>query len=87
MCLTYILLLVFFTAFSTINTRSVEQDPNVELLLNNRITENKQLWSTISNYRHRFEHSPNFKALRWAVREQLNPPYCPFCHLFVPVVS
>jgi len=85
--LNYILLLFFFIAFSTVNTDSIEEDSTAELLLQNRFNGNKKLSNMITSYRHRFEHSPNFKALRWAVNQQSNLAYCDFCHLFVPVVS
>ena len=41
----------------------------------------------LASYRHRFSHSPNFKALHWALGEQVSPPYCDTCHLFIPLVS
>jgi hypothetical protein len=86
-CLTQILLFFLCTVLITVSSRSIQQDSDVELLITNRINENKELTTTIASYRHRFGHSPNFKALRWAMSEQLTPPYCQFCHIFVPVVS
>ncbi len=83
----HILVFFLFITFSTVNTRSIQHDSDVELLVTNRINANKHLSATIASYRHRFEHSPNFKALRWALSEQFTPPYCDFCHLFVPTVS
>jgi len=83
---TYVFLLFCFTILSTVDTRSIQQNSTVELLVTNRVNENKQLSGTIASYRHRFEHSPNFKKLRWALHQQLTPPYCQFCHVFIPVV-
>ncbi|CAF3487160.1 unnamed protein product [Rotaria socialis] len=86
-CLTYLLLVLVFTTLTTIDTRSVQQEPNIELLLTKRINENKRLTMTIASYRHRFEHSPNFKAFRWALSQQATPPYCDFCYLFIPALQ
>lgn len=85
--LTQILVFSFIITFTTVNTRLIQQDFTVEQLVENRINANKQLSATMASYRHRFEHSPNIRSFRWALREQLTPPYCQFCHLFVPVVS
>ncbi|CAF1472859.1 unnamed protein product [Adineta steineri] len=85
-CFTHIVLFFFFAALSTVDTRSIQNNSDVELLIQNRIVEKKQLSATIASYRHRFEHSPNFKKLRWALSEKLTPPYCEFCHLFVPAI-
>lgn len=87
MYFTHILVFFSFIILSTVNTRSVEQDFTVEQLVEKRINTNKQLSGTIASYRHRFEHSPNIKAFRWALHQQLTPPFCEFCHLFVPLVS
>jgi hypothetical protein len=83
---THVFLLFCFTILSTVDTRAIQQNSTVDLLVTNRINENKQLSGTIASYRHRFEHSPNFKKLRWALHQQLTPPYCQFCHVFIPVV-
>ena len=84
---TYILLVLFVAIFITIDARSIQQDSDIELLVTNRVNADKKLSTIVANYRHRFEHSPSFKALRWTLSEQLNPPYCEFCDIFVPVVS
>jgi hypothetical protein len=82
--LTYILVLFSFVAFSTVNT---QEEADIEQLVENRISANKQLSAKITSFRHRFEHSPNFKALRWGLSAKFTPPYCDFCAVFVPVVS
>ncbi len=85
--LTYILVLFSFVAFSTVNTRLIQEEADIEQLVENRISANKQLSAKITSFRHRFEHSPNFKALRWGLSAKFTPPYCDFCAVVVPVVS
>ncbi len=87
MNLNQVLVFVLLAALTTVDTRSVQQDSDIELLFENRLRGNKQLSDTISSYRHRLDHSPNFKAFRYALSQQFTPPYCEFCHLFVPAVS
>jgi hypothetical protein len=87
MYLTHILVFFFFITFSTVHAHSIQQDSTAEELLNNRINANKQVLAMITSYRHRFQHSPNFEALRWALSEKLTPPYCEVCHVVVPLVS
>jgi hypothetical protein len=73
------ILIYFLTVFLlTINARSIT-DKN--------IIDNKQATITLANYRHRLEHSTNFKKLRWSLKHQFNKAYCQFCDLVVPVVS
>jgi hypothetical protein len=84
---TYILVLCSFIAFTTVNTRSIQEEADIEQLVENRINANKELSAKITSFRHRFEHSPNFKALRWALSQQAISPYCDFCAVFVPIVS
>jgi hypothetical protein len=86
-CFGHALLFFFVTALATIDARSVQQNSIIDLRLNNLKNNNRHLSGTIASYRHRFEHSPNFKALRWALDQQITPPYCEFCRLFVPVVN
>jgi hypothetical protein len=80
-------MLLSLVAFSTVTARSIQEEADIELLVENRINANKELSAKIASFRHRFEHSPNLKGLRWAVGEQAKSPYCDFCAIFVPVVS
>lgn len=87
MRLTYLFVVFFFITLATVNARSISQDSTDEQLVASRINAKKQLSGTMASYRHRFSHSPNFKKLKWTLNQQSNPPYCAFCHVFVPVVN
>lgn len=82
---TLLVLLVF--GFATIDTRSIENDVNIEQLVERRISTDRKLLTTVAAFRHRFEHSPNFQEFNWAIRDQLGASYCEFCDIFVPAVS
>lgn len=88
MSVSYFLLVFLCVTFCKIDARSIPLDePDTETVLAQRLIENQQLAVTVANYRHRFEHSPNFKAFRWALRELLTPPDCEICYWLLPVVS
>lgn len=84
--LSFSLLCFVFAALVTVNARSIRQDLSANEALKYVGNENRQLIDTIASYRHRFEHSPNFKALRWSSAQQAAPPYCDLCYALVPVV-
>jgi hypothetical protein len=83
-------LLFFFIiiARTTIDARAIQQD-TIHQLVNDPITENEELFTTLTNYRHRFEYSNNIKALQWMFRQHSDPEevYCKICHILLPVVS
>jgi hypothetical protein len=83
-------LLFFFIiiARTTIDARAIHQN-TVHQLVNGPISENEEIIVTLTNYRHRFEHSNNIKALQWMFRQHSNPEevYCKICHILLPVVS
>ena len=84
------ILIFFFVIISTVTSRSVPQESTLELtLLANRTTEQQQqqVLITLANYRHRLEHSPNFKEFRWALSQRFASPYCDVCDLFLPAVN
>ena len=85
--LIHVLVCFVFIAFSSVTTRSIQEDADIEQLVVDRINANKPLSAMITSYRHRFEHSPHFQALRWALKQQIPIPYCDFCDVFIPVVS
>ena len=73
---------------TTIDGRAIQQD-TVDLLVDDSINGNEELFSTLTNYRHRFEHSNSIRALRWMFQQQFNPPevLCKICHILVPMVN
>jgi hypothetical protein len=73
--------------FITINGRSIEHESSIELIVKNGLSSNTKLTNTIASYRHRFEHSPNFKTLHWAFAQQSAPLYCDLCDVVIPAVS
>lgn len=81
-------LLCFLTLYIiTIDTRSINENHSVELVVDEISNDhNEQVDAIIANYRHRFEHSTNFKKLQWALKHRYNKAYCTFCDLVVPVV-
>lgn len=80
------LLLFVLAALVTVNARVIKQDLSAEEALKYVESENRQLANTVASYRHRFEHSPNFKALRWAFAQQAVAPACDLCYVLVPAV-
>lgn len=73
--------------FATVDTRSIENDVDIEQLVERRINTNTKLLTTVAAFQHRFEHSPNFQEFNWAIRDRLGASYCQFCDIFVPIVS
>jgi hypothetical protein len=84
----YPLFLFIITTHTTIDGRAIQQD-TVDLLVNDPTHDNEEMFSTLVNYRHRFEHSNNVKALRWMFQQYNDPPevFCKICHILVPVVN
>ena len=80
-------MVLLLLVFATVDTRSIENDVDIEQLVERRISTNKKLLTTVAAFRHRFEHSPNFQEFNWAIRDQLGASYCQFCDILVPTVS
>ncbi|CAF2803422.1 unnamed protein product [Rotaria sp. Silwood2] len=82
-------LLFFFiiVAHTTIDARAIQED-TVDQLVNGPANENEELFATLANYRYRFEHSNNIKALRWMFQQHNNEEdlYCKICHILLPVI-
>jgi hypothetical protein len=71
----------------TIETRSVRED-YIKPILNDPLSDNhRKLLHAYTGYRHRFEHSPNFEALRWSLKDLEAPELCEFCERGTPIVS
>lgn len=73
----------------TTDARAIEQDITIDEVVNESVVDDAQQMATLLDYRHRFEHSNNIKALKWMFNEQVNPKdvYCKVCHILLPVVS
>ncbi|CAF4257182.1 unnamed protein product, partial [Rotaria sp. Silwood2] len=67
-------------------SRSISED-TIESILNDPLNDDhRKLLHAFTGYRHRFEQSANFKALRWALESQKTSGLCDLCDLGVPVV-
>jgi hypothetical protein len=60
-----------------IDARSIYDSSNID---------DQNLFTTLANYRHRFERSMNFKKLRWAFSALNSTAICDACDLLVPEV-
>jgi hypothetical protein len=69
--------------FLTIDSRSIFEN-NIESIVNDN---HRKLSHAFTGYRHRFEQSANFKALRWNLRNIQIAGLCELCDLGVPLVS
>ena len=76
----YLCLVFYFLTLSiiTIDSRSIAEKDASDNLQRSIVA--------LADYRHRFEHSTNFKKLRWTLEHRYNKAYCQFCDLVVPVV-
>lgn len=84
----FLLFLFVIVARTTIDARAIQQD-TVDPPANSPTNYNEELFSTLVNYRHRFEHSNNIRALQWMFQKYTDPPevYCKICHILLPIVS
>lgn len=84
----YICILLCFLTIC--DTRSINDDAknSIEFIVDELPDNNhhEEIDVVIANYRHRFQHSTNFKKLVWALQNRYNKAYCTFCNLVVPVV-
>ncbi|CAF1315960.1 unnamed protein product [Adineta ricciae] len=80
--------LVIFFAINilTLDARSVTQDLTESILKDPRNDDHRKLLHAFTGYRHRFEQSPNFKELRWNLRNLNIEGLCELCDLGVPVI-
>jgi len=87
---TYYGLFLFFLLainFLTIDSRSILEN-NIESIVNDPLNDNhRKVLHAFTGYRHRFEQSANFKALRWNLRNMQIAGLCDLCDLGVPLVS
>jgi hypothetical protein len=85
--LALVLLVTLFAAHTAIDARSVKEDV-VDRIVNGPKSDDKDRSVALANYRRRVEHSPNLKALQWALKDKYNAPaYCEACDILVPIVS
>jgi len=84
--------IIFLSCFFAINilkieTRSIPED-TIKSILNDPFSDNhRKLLHAFTGYRHRFEHSDNFKALRWSLRNLQASGLCDLCDVGAPLVS
>ncbi|CAF1200687.1 unnamed protein product [Rotaria sordida] len=58
----------------------------MDRIVNDPKTDDDNRSATLTNYRHRIEHSLKLQALRWALKTKYNAPeYCEVCDILVPV--
>ncbi|CAF1261330.1 unnamed protein product [Adineta ricciae] len=88
MALQRVALFVFFAlaVCTTIDAGVIIEDPIDEVIDDVTSIDTKQ-FSTLINYRQRFEHSNNMKALKWMFQQYNDPPeiYCKMCHILLPI--
>lgn len=73
-----------------IESRSINENDLVEMVVERSSMNNdddEQSERLLASYRHRFEHSPNMKKLRWAMESKSDRAFCDFCDLVVPLVK
>jgi hypothetical protein len=85
--LLFILLCFCVIYITIIDGRSIRQD-TVEQMVDSFINNDDQhLAATLVAYRHRFQQSTTYKALRWSQSSQIEPAVCEVCDTAVPLVS
>jgi thermostable 8-oxoguanine DNA glycosylase len=85
--LLFILLCFCVTYITIIDGRSIRQD-TLEQVVDSFINNDDQhLAAILVAYRHRFQQSKTYKALRWSQKSQIEPPVCELCDVTVPLVS
>jgi hypothetical protein len=85
----YLFVLFCFFAINvlTIETRSIPEN-TLESILNDPFSDDHlKLLHAFSGYRHRFEQSSNFKAVRWSLSNVQVQGLCELCDLGAPLVS
>lgn len=61
------------------------------VLVNTIVVESRSIFTTendeeIQSYRHQFEHSVDFQALRWSLKQLNKDDLCEFCDVAIPLV-
>ncbi|CAF0993021.1 unnamed protein product [Rotaria sordida] len=85
-CYIFVLFCFFTINILIIESRSISDD-TIETILSDPLNDNhRKLLHTFTSYRHRFEQSANFKALRWTLGSQKTSGLCDLCDLGVPVI-
>lgn len=81
--------LVIFLAINivTLDAHSATGDLIESILKDPGNDDHRILLHAFTGYRHRFDQSPNFKELRWNLRNLKIQGLCELCDLGVPVVS
>ena len=71
----------------TIETRSIQHETIQSILEDPFDDTHRKLIHAFTGYRHRFEQSPAFKTLRWALKDVEATGLCDLCDLGVPLVN
>jgi hypothetical protein len=71
-----------------IDARAIQEDI-IDQQMHGLTNEDEELFGTLANYRHRFEHSNNITAIRWMFRQHINADeiLCKMCHILLPMAS
>ena len=86
-CWVFVLFCFFAINILTNESRTIPEF-TIESVLNDPLTDDhRKLLHAFTGYRHRFEHSANFKAIRWNAKNLKIPGLCDLCQLGEPVVS
>jgi hypothetical protein len=82
----FLLFTFFIIQLITIDARSIYEDTANQSVNSPFKDEDRNLFTTLANYRHRFERSMNFKKLRWVFGNLNSTALCDACELLVPEV-
>ncbi|CAF0924132.1 unnamed protein product [Rotaria sp. Silwood1] len=83
---TFVLLCFFALNVIIIESRSISEDTIKSILSDPLNDDHRKLLHAFTGYRHRFEQSSNFKALRWTLGNQKMSGLCDLCDLGVPLI-
>lgn len=81
------LLCLFTINVLRIESHSTPKDTITSILDDPFSDHHRKSLHALSGYRHRFEQSPNFKALRWSEGYKRPSDLCELCDIGVPLVS
>ena len=82
----FVLLSVAAVHVPTLETRSIPNDHLQETFVAPSTDDQRRLAHALTGYRHRFEQSPNFRALRWTLATVQITGLCELCELGAPFV-
>lgn len=79
---------VIVVVCATTDARAIEENTLDQLEIEPS-SENEDALKTLTNYRHRFEHSKNIRTLRWMFQQHndADDVLCKMCDILLPIVS